>query len=133
MTSRLFSICRVYTLVALTMCAVGAVTAVQAHHSESAYDKQKQVILSGTVKEFRWANPHCWLYVMVPDEKGGATEWALEGGSISVLARNGWRAKSLTAGQHVRVYVNPNRDGSPGGGFLTVTSDDGTVLSIGVL
>lgn len=121
---------RVIRWLVLVLCALPAV---QAHHSESAYDKQKQVILSGTVKEFRWANPHCWLYVLVPDEKGQPVEWALEGGSISVLARNGWRAKSLTAGQHVRVYVNPNRDGSPGGGFLTVTLDDGTVYTIGVI
>ncbi|MGC3982405.1 MAG: DUF6152 family protein [Steroidobacteraceae bacterium] len=117
-------------LVCLSLLIAGAVSA---HHSESAYDKQKQVILSGTVKEFRWANPHCWLYVLVPDEKGQPVEWALEGGSISVLARNGWRAKSLNVGDHVRVYVNPNRDGSPGGGFLTVTLDDGTVYTIGVI
>ena len=113
--------------------AMGGMTMASAHHSVSAYDKSKQVILNGTVKEFKWANPHTWLYVMVPDDKGGETEWALEGGSISVLARNGWRAKTLQPGQKVRVFVNPNRDGSPGGGFLTVTLDDGTTYSIGVL
>lgn len=104
-----------------------------AHHSNSAYDKEKQAILTGTVKEFRWANPHCWLYVMVPDGKGGASEWSLEGGSISVLARNGWRSNSLKVGDHVRVFAQLNRDGSNGGGFLTVTLDDGQVLTIGVI
>ena len=113
--------------------ALCATMTASAHHSESAYDKSKEIILSGTVKEFRWANPHVWLYVMVPDGEGGETEWALEGGSISVLARNGWRANSIQPGQHVRVFVHPNRNGSPGGGFLTVTLDDGTTYSIGVL
>jgi len=119
-----------YLLGILAICISFTATA---HHSQSAYDKDKQIILSGTVKEFRWANPHVWLYVMVPDGKGGETEWSLEGGSISVLARNGWRAKTLQPGDHVRVFVNPNKDGSPGGGFLTVTLDDGSTYTIGVI
>lgn len=105
----------------------------QAHHSNSAYDRNKQLVVSGTVKEFRWANPHVWLYLMVPNAQGGTDQWSLEGGSVSVLVRNGWRADAMKPGDHVRVMVQPNRDGSNGGGFVTVTLDDGRVLTIGVL
>ncbi|MFT3905911.1 MAG: DUF6152 family protein [Steroidobacteraceae bacterium] len=104
-----------------------------AHHSNSAYDRNKQLIVAGTVKEFRWANPHVWLYLMVPNAQGGSDQWSLEGGSVSVLVRNGWRSDAMKPGDHVRVMVQPNRDGSNGGGFVTVTLDDGRVLTIGTL
>lgn len=106
---------------------------VSAHHSNSAYDKSKQLIVSGTVKDFKWANPHVWLYVLVPNGQNGTDLWSLEGGSVSVLARNGWRASAIKPGDHVRVMVQPNRDGSNGGGFVSVTMDDGKVLTIGVI
>lgn len=106
---------------------------VAAHHSNSAYDKNKQLIVTGTVKEFRWANPHVWLYVLVPNGHSGTDLWSLEGGSVSALARNGWRASSIKPGDHVHVMVQPNKDGSNGGGFVTVTMDDGQILRIGVL
>jgi hypothetical protein len=121
----------VISLLLIGSLIIGAPAA--AHHSSSAYDKDKQLIVAGTVKEFRWANPHCWLYVLVPDSNGGTNLWSMEGGSVSVLARNGWRADSIKTGEHVRVMVQPNRDGSNGGGFVSVTLEDGRVLAIGVL
>lgn len=123
-----FSLVTVLRAAAVLVAAPAA-----AHHSSSAYDKDKQLVVSGTVKEFRWANPHCWLYVLVPDGNGGTNLWSMEGGSVSVLARNGWRADSIKTGTHVRVMVQPNRDGSNGGGFVSVTLEDGRVLAIGVL
>ncbi len=41
-----------------------------AHHSPAAFEAQKKVTLIGTVKEFRWQNPHTWIEVNVPNEKG---------------------------------------------------------------
>ena len=32
-----------------------------AHHSPAAFDRTKEVKLVGTVKEFRWQNPHTWI------------------------------------------------------------------------
>ncbi|MGA3157275.1 MAG: DUF6152 family protein [Steroidobacteraceae bacterium] len=130
MSGRRFTVTLVSVLLAASVLV--AVPAA-AHHSSSAYDKDKQLVVSGTVKEFRWANPHCWLYVLVPDGNGGTNLWSMEGGSVSVLARNGWRADSIKTGEHVRVMVQPNRDGSNGGGFVSVTLEDGRVLAIGVL
>ena len=105
----------------------------EAHHSNSAYDRTRNLTVAGTVKEFKWANPHTWLYVMVPDGKGGSDLWSFEGGSVSVLARNGWRADSIKAGEHVKVIEQPNRNGSNGGGFVKVIFDDGHYLHIGVI
>lgn len=104
-----------------------------AHHSNSAYDRSRLITVAGTVKEFHWANPHTWLYVQVPDGKGGSDLWSFEGGSVSVLARNGWRADSIKTGEHVKVICQPNRNGTNGGGFIKVIFDDGSSLHIGVL
>lgn len=118
----------------LLLClALAYVAPSNAHHSNSAYDASKQLVVSGTVKEFRWANPHCWLYVLVPDGKGGSDLYSYEGGSVSVLARNGWHADSVKTGDHVRVVVHPNRDGSKGGSFQSIRLDDGRVFAIGVI
>ena len=43
---------------------------VVAHHSPAAFDRTKKVTLVGTVKEFRWQNPHTWIEVLVPNDKG---------------------------------------------------------------
>ena len=115
----------------LSLCLVSM--AAQAHHSNSAYDRTRNITVAGTVKEFKWANPHCWLYLLVPDGKGGTEPWSFEGGAVAMLSRNGWRATSIMPGQHLRVIAQPNKDGSHGGGFIKVLFDDGTSLQIGVI
>ncbi len=32
-----------------------------AHHSYAMFDTDKSVEIEGTVKEFQWTNPHCWI------------------------------------------------------------------------
>lgn len=105
----------------------------QAHHSNSAYDRTRNITVAGTVQEFKWANPHVWLYLQVPDGKGGTELWSFEGGSVAVLSRNGWRADSIKPSEHVRVIAQPNKDGSHGGGFIKVIFDDGSSVHIGVI
>ena len=41
-----------------------------AHHSPAAFEAQKTVTLTGVIKEFRWQNPHTWIELYVPNEKG---------------------------------------------------------------
>ena len=125
--------CFLPVLLVLIAAGIASPPPAQAHHSNSAYDRTRNETVAGTVIEFKWANPHTWLYLMVPDGKGGSDKWSFEGGSVSVLARNGWRASSIRPGQHVRVICQPNRNGSDGGGFIKVIFDDGSSLHIGVI
>ena len=48
-----------------------AATSALAHHSNSAFDPEKVVVLKGTVTEWKWTNPHVWIFLSVDDGKGG--------------------------------------------------------------
>ena len=57
----------VAALVGISMLLIAS--SALAHHSRAMFDQTKQVTLVGTVKEFQWTNPHCWIQVLVPDTK----------------------------------------------------------------
>lgn len=97
-----------------------------AHHSFAMFDRQGEMWLDGTVKQFQWTNPHTFIQVEVQQD-GRTTEWSLEGGSPNILSRNGWLRTVLKPGDHVRVLIYPLRSGEPGGSFIEVHKDDGSV------
>ena len=99
-----------------------------AHHSFAVFDRSRQVSITGTVKQFQWTNPHCWIQLEVPGENGSSAEWSLEGGSPNILVRNGWKRTALAPGEHVTVLIYPLKTGEPGGSFLEVHKADGKVL-----
>ena len=109
--------------------AIAAAAPVRAHHSPAAFEAQKTVTLTGTVKEFRWQNPHTWIEIMVPDEKGQEVLWAIELTSPTYLVRAGWKSTTLKAGDKVTVVGRPLKSGEPGSAiFTSVTLADGRTL-----
>lgn len=101
---------------------------VEAHHSPAVFDRTREVKLAGTVKDFRWQNPHTWIQIEVPDEKGGQVLWGVELTSPTYLVRAGWRSNTIKPGDKVTIVVNPVRTGEPAGIFVSLTLADGTVL-----
>ena len=100
---------------------------VSAHHSFAMFDNTREVWLEGTVTEFQWTNPHTWIQIMVTGADGTQVEWSLEGGSPSILSRNGWKRTVLQAGDKVRILIFPLKSGEAGGSFLEVHKEDGSV------
>jgi hypothetical protein len=94
------------------------------------FDRSKAVKLEGTVKEWQFTNPHCWLQLMVL-ESGNQVEYGIEGSSVNTLLRIGWRHDTFKVGDKVSVLINPLRDGRKGGAFVEATLPDGRVLSSG--
>src|SRR5579862_3601438 len=80
-----------------------------AHHSFAMFDRQKEVTLKGTVKEFQWTNPHSFIEIETPDDKGGAVSYSIEMNSPNNLTRQGWKSTALKAGDKVTVVMNPLR------------------------
>ncbi len=99
-----------------------------AHHSNSAYQVDKIITLTGVVKEWRWMNPHTWLYLTVDGADGKTQEWALEGRPPGMLGRAGWSSTVLKAGDKVTVHASPAKNGGLSGLIARVTMADGTVL-----
>jgi len=109
--------------------AVGFVAPTLAHHSPSAFEPTRTVTLVGTVKEFRWQNPHTWIEILVPDEKGAEVLWAIELTSPTYLVRAGWKSTTLKPGDKVTVVGRPLKSGEPGSAiFTSVTLADGRTL-----
>jgi hypothetical protein len=105
---------------------------VLAHHSFSAeFDANQPVTIEGTVKEFRWVNPHSWLHINVTKKDGTVEEWAVEGGAPSALLRRGWNRNSLPPGTKVIVQGFMAKDGSHRANARDVTFPDGSQLFIG--
>ena len=99
-----------------------------AHHSAAGVDRTKTVTLVGTIKEFRWTNPHSWMQIEVPNAKGGVDTWVLEMTSPAFLVRAGWKATTVKPGDKVTAVGRPMRNGDPGGLFVSVTLPDGRTL-----
>jgi hypothetical protein len=116
---------RLLAAAALTLPAVPAL----AHHSNSAYQVDQIITLTGTVKEWRWMNPHTWLYLTVRGEDGKEQEWAVEGRPPGMLGRAGWSSTVLKPGETVTVHASPSKNGAPVGIIARVTKADGTVLT----
>jgi hypothetical protein len=107
--------------------ALAATSAAVAHHTYSMFDARRQVTLHGTVREFQWTNPHCFLQVVVPGARA-REEWSIQMDSPQTLYRKGWRPGALKPGDAVSVIIHPTRAGSRSGQFMSGTGPDGKPL-----
>ena len=117
----------VRTLV-LSGMAVAISTPAAAHHSFAMFDRDKNITMSGTVKEFEWTNPHVWIHMMVPDQAGKPMEWSFEMQAIAQDMAGGWRSDSVKPGDKVSIEFHPLKDGSRGGELVAATLPDGKRL-----
>ena len=99
---------------------------VEAHHSFAMFDHEKKITISGTLKEFEYTNPHCWLHIAVTDATTNrALEWSFEMGSIGQVAAQGWKVDSVKTGDKITIEAYPMKDGSRGGQYLGAKLEDG--------
>lgn len=98
-----------------------------AHHGTASFD-DKTISLKGTVTEWVWSNPHCFLKFDVKDQSGNVAHWAVETQAPSTMVQWGWARTSFKAGDEVTVTLQPVKNGAPIGSTRTVTFADGTVL-----
>jgi hypothetical protein len=84
------------------------------------------------VQEFRFVNPHVFIYLVVKQEDGTTVTWSLEGQSPSFLVRDGWSSKTLKAGDELKMRIAPLRSGAPGGAWAPdqINFRDGHALDV---
>jgi len=101
-----------------------------AHHSFPVhFVPDGEVIVSGTVDRFRFANPHGVLEFSVINADGVKQAWRAETNSPSILRRRGWSKSSMKAGDEVTVTGWPARNDDYYMRIRTVTFSDGSVLA----
>jgi hypothetical protein len=84
-----------------------------AHHSFAAtYFVDQVVTVKGTVTEFLFRNPHSFLKVQAPDDKGEMQIWAVEWAGGAQLAQANVAKDTLKPGDQVVVSGNPGRTAS---------------------
>jgi len=99
-----------------------AVAPAMSHHSFAAeYDSKKPVTLKGIVTKVDWMNPHVYFYLDVKDEQGNVTNWALEMGPPTLLAKAGWNRNTMKVGDEVIVQGILAKDGAKQANARSVT------------
>ena len=85
-------------------------TATFAHHSYSAtYDVSQRITLEGKLVQFVFKNPHSFVTIQAPDNKGVVRRWSLEWSGTGALQGQGVTRESLKPGDEVIVVGNPSR------------------------
>lgn len=100
-----------------------------AHHGAATFDTGTEVVMEGTVTEWVWANPHCFLKFDVKEPNGTIRHWVVETSNPPDMVNRGWSRRSFKVGEPVTATVEPVRGGNPVGRLLMVTFADGRVLS----
>ncbi len=119
-----------FSFALLAAALLAAVVPSFAHHSFAAFDITTQKTVTGTVNKVDWTNPHIWLWIDVPNDKGGADTFGFEGMSPNFLARRGWTRTTLKNGDKITINYRPMKDGSKGGMFMTGQMATGKLLSM---
>jgi hypothetical protein len=107
-------------------------TSAFAHHSfEAEFDQKKTVVLTGTVTQVDWMNPHIYIRLDAKDENGKSGSWMCEGGNPSSLIRMGWKRNTLKAGDQIVIDGYRAKDGTNTCNGRSVKLADGTKLFAG--
>lgn len=107
---------------------VGLAGAASAHHGAASFDTAKEVTLKGTVTEYIWANPHCFLKFDAKDDTGTVRNWAVEVSNPTDMTKRGWTRSSFKVGDQVTVSLQAVKNGAPIGRLTKVVLADGSTL-----
>jgi uncharacterized protein DUF6152 len=117
-------------VILLGVVSLIAATPLFAHHGNSNFDIGKKLDLKGTVTEWIWANPHCWLKFDTTDEKGNVVHWIAETSNPADMSNlGGWGKNVFKPGDHVTVTLQPVKNGQPIGRVMQVVLANGQILA----
>jgi hypothetical protein len=97
-------------VIATAVLALVPANIAYAHHSLSAtYHADQDVTLDGTIAEILLRNPHSFLQIEAPDDKGVMQRWSLEWRASGQLGQQGIKRDTLKIGDPVVITMNPSR------------------------
>ena len=110
------------------VCLLAVSIPLPAHHGAAGYDMDKQLTMKGTVREWLWANPHCFMKYDATDEKGNVAHWAVEVSNPTDMIKRGWSLHSFKPGDEITATVRPAKNGAAVGQLLKVVLPNGQTL-----
>ena len=117
-------------LISALLMTVVVSAPVFAHHGNAAFDVGKRLELKGTVTEWVWGNPHCWLKFDVKDQSGKVVNWVVETSNSADMVERGWSKRTFKAGDQVTVTLEPVKSGQPVGRVISVLLPNGKTLGL---
>jgi len=99
-----------------------------AHHSSALYEPTKQLTVKGTVTQWVWTNPHCFLKFDATDENGKVQHWGIETQNPTDMSAKGFSRTSFKPNDVVTVTFKPARNGAPVGIIVKAILPNGQVL-----
>jgi hypothetical protein len=97
----------------------------EAHHAASMFEPDKEITVTGVVKEFQYTNPHSWLLVDVTNKDGSVTTWGFEAEGPGVLMRAGIHKADFAAGTKLTITGHPMKNGQPAASWIKAVRADG--------
>jgi len=100
---------KLFTLMIAGLSLIGV--RAYAHHSFAAtYLDDQKVTVHGKLIQFLYRNPHSFVQVQGPDDKGQMQTWAVEWAAAGQLGKQGVTKDSLKVGDDVIVVGSAGRD-----------------------
>lgn len=101
-----------------------------AHHSNAPhFDTSTEVTKVGTITDWKFVNPHAFLYFDVTEADGSISSWRCETDSASGLRRRGYTENTFTVGESISVTGNPAKREDNHCFFRDFTFADGTSVN----
>jgi hypothetical protein len=102
---------------------------VLAHHGSANFQMDQVSTIKGSVVGYELINPHVKITLKVEQEGGKAVEWYVEGVSLNMMVRAGFKRDSMKAGDTVSVTGHPGKNGTPSLLFMKIVLADGQTIS----
>lgn len=96
------------------------------HHGDAGRYEENVVVMTGTVVELQWVDPHAIIVLDIPNEKGVNVRWQAELGGRNTLARAGWTRNTLKPGDKITVTGRRVKSGAP---YLNLTERANIVMT----
>jgi len=110
------------SVIILAILGIGLPVLVSAHHSFAMFDRDQEVVMTGTVARWAYNSPHVAIYI----ENDAGELWAFEGAAPAHLLSMGITGYTFVPGDSVTVVVCPLKDGRQGGaiGYVVKQGDE---------
>lgn len=118
-----------FLVVATLLAGLLAVSGpVSAHHNPKPMYEANDIMLTGTITEYEFANPHSIISIAVKSDSGAVEEWHAEFLPPSEMMRAGSTKETLKPGDQVTMTGRPGKHAQHIMWLETLVTPDGRKL-----